>query len=172
MMPFKLQPTLSGTLVSLRPLEESDYTALLNIASDLRIWEQHPVWDRYKEPVFKKLFEESMDSGGCLVIMDQKTGEMIGSSRYWGYDKELSEIEIGWTFIAPEYWGGRYNGEIKQLMLSHAFKYVERVIFKVGVNNIRSQRAIEKVGGVRTRLSKDAGGNKSYVYVIRAAEFV
>lgn len=113
-----------------------------------------------------------MDSGGCLVILDQKTGEMIGSSRYWGYDEEISEIEIGWTFIAPAYWGGEYNREIKQLMLTHAFKYVDRVIFKVGVNNFRSQRAMEKIGGVQEGLVKDTGDNDSYVYVIRASEFV
>ena len=170
-MNFDKQPILSGDLVFLRPLELADYDALWSVASDRLLWEQHPAWDRYKEPVFKTLFEESINSGGCLVIIDQESNKIIGSSRYWGYDEELSEIEIGWTFLNRKYWGGTYNREIKQLMLEHAFKFVNRVIFMVGVNNIRSQKAMEKIGGVRESLSEDTGGNASYVYVITDSEF-
>jgi N-acetyltransferase len=54
---------------------------------------------------------------------------VIGSSRYHGYNRCLSEVEIGWTFLAGSYWGGTYNGEVKRLMLRHAFQYVERVVF-------------------------------------------
>ncbi|MCF7807808.1 MAG: GNAT family N-acetyltransferase [Candidatus Marinimicrobia bacterium] len=163
-MTIDVQPTLVGELCNLRPLRREDYAAVWKIASDPRVWEQHPAWDRYQEPIFKKLFEESMDSSGCLVIRDNETDEIIGSSRYWGHDEALSEIEIGWTFIAPKYWGGAYNREIKQLMLSHIFQFVDRVIFKVGVKNFRSQRAMEKIGGRQAGLSEDTGGNASFVY--------
>jgi RimJ/RimL family protein N-acetyltransferase len=113
------------------------------------IWEQHPVQDRYQEEVFKEFFQGALESGGAFVAIDRTTQEIIGSSRYFGYDREKSEIEIGWTFLARSHWGGKYNGEMKRLMLSHAFQFVDRVVLFVGATNLRSQRAVEKIGGVR-----------------------
>src|SRR5204862_358181 len=81
--------------------------------------------------------------GGAFVIIDTTSQQIIGSTRFHGYAPKKSEIEIGWTFLARKYWGGRYNAEMKQLMLAHAFKFVENVILLVGENNIRSQKATE-----------------------------
>jgi RimJ/RimL family protein N-acetyltransferase len=148
-MPFDSQPTLAGELVTVRPLRETDHAALFAVASDPLVWEQHPDNDRWKPEVFDKLFAESMDSGGALIVHDAASGEVIGSSRYWAYDEQLSEVEIGWTFLARSHWGGRYNGELKELMLEHAFRFVDSVVFWVGPENFRSQRAVEKIGGMR-----------------------
>src|SRR5438876_8811944 len=104
----------------------------LSVASDPLIWEQHPKSHRYKEDVFKIFFVEALESGVAFVIIDKKSQQIIGSTRFYGYDPEKSEIEIGWTFLARKYWGGRYNREMKRLMLTHAFKFVERVVFFVG----------------------------------------
>ena len=101
-----------------------------------------------------------MESGGAFVIMDTKSQRIIGSTRFHGYDPEKSEIEIGWTFLARKYWGGRYNRELKQVMLAHAFKFVERVVFYVGETNIRSQKATEKIGAIRDGLVKKVYGNR------------
>jgi N-acetyltransferase len=114
------------------------------------IWDQHPAHDRYKEEVFKDFFLEALASGGAFVAVDRATQEIIGSSRYFGYDAEKSEIEIGWTFLARSRWGGRYNGEMKRLMVGHAFQFVDSVIFLVGPTNVRSQKAMEHIGGVLT----------------------
>ncbi|MEM8984159.1 MAG: GNAT family N-acetyltransferase [Pseudomonadota bacterium] len=165
---FDLQPVLHGTDVSLRPLHADDFEALYAVASDPKIWIQHPANDRYEYRVFRAFFDEAIASGGALIATDVATQAVIGSSRYHGYDAERSEIEIGWTFLARSYWGGRYNGEMKQLMLRHAFRYVEHVLFMIGTTNIRSQRAIEKIGGVRIGLRADPGGSDSYVYRISA----
>ena len=165
-MPFDAQPTLHGTLLALRPLRAEDYETLFAVAADPLIWEQHPAQDRYQPEGFKKFFDESLRSGGALVAVDRQDGRIIGSSRYHGYDAQASEVEIGWTFLARSHWGGRYNGEMKQLMLRHAFQFVHRVIFLVGVNNRRSQRAVEKIGGVRVGARPDANGRDSYVYEI------
>lgn len=148
-MAFDSQPTLTGKLVVARPVRPTDHAALFAVASDPLIWEQHPEHERYKPAVFDKLFAESLESGGALIVHDAATQAVIGSSRYHGYDEDLSEVEIGWTFLARSYWGGRYNGELKQLMLDHAFRFVESVIFFIGPTNLRSQRALEKIGGVR-----------------------
>jgi N-acetyltransferase len=159
-MSFDLQPHLKGERIELRPLRPSDWNDLFAVASDPLIWEQHPESDRYKEDVFKIFFSEALESGGAFVVIDTKTQRIIGSTRFHGYDPEKSEIEIGWTFLARRYWGGKYNREMKQLMLHHAFKFVETVVFFVGGNNIRSQRATEKIGGIKSGVVKKTYGNR------------
>ena len=170
-MSFDLQPNLTGELIELRPLKPEDWHDLFAVASDPLIWEQHPENDRYKEDVFKRFFREAMESGGAFVIIDKKSQQIIGSTRFYGYDPEKSEIEIGWTFLARKYWGGRYNRELKQLMLAHAFKFVGSVVFYIGEDNIRSQKATEKIGGIRDGLVKKVYGNRpaslSVRYVIK-----
>jgi RimJ/RimL family protein N-acetyltransferase len=167
-MPFDLQPTLKGDLLELRPLRPDDFHDLYAVASDPLLWEQHPAWDRYKEEVFKVLFRESLDSGGALIAIDRRDGRAVGSSRFHGYDETKSEIEIGWTFLARSHWGGIYNAEMKRLMLRHAFQYVKSVIFLVGSRNLRSQRAMEKIGGVRAGYRADGRGQENFVYRITA----
>lgn len=167
-MSFDLQPVLKGELLGLRPLVPGDFPELYAVASDPLIWEQHPVKDRYQEAVFKGFFQEAIASGGALVAMDANDGRIIGSSRFHGYDEEKSEIEIGWTFLARSHWGGIYNREMKRLMIQHAFQFVNRVLFVVGPQNLRSQKAVEKLGGVRVG-TKHHGGLDCFVYQIIAS---
>ena len=168
-MSFDLQPTLRGELLVLRPLRTGDFHDLYAVASDPLIWEQHPDSDRHKEDVFREFFREAQESGGALVAIDARDGRVIGSSRFYGYDEGRSEIEIGWTFLARAYWGGIYNREMKALMLRHAFRFVNSVVFLVGPQNLRSQRAMEKVGGVRVGSRRNANGRESVVYEIRVS---
>lgn len=167
-MPFDRQPTLRGALVTVEPLRPEHFDDLYAVAADPLLWEQHPARDRYREPVFRKLFSESLASGGALLVRDAATGRVIGSSRYHGYDAARSEIEIGWTFLARSTWGGRVNGELKELMLRHAFRFVDSVIFLVGPENRRSRRAVEKIGGVRV---PERDRPEFVVYRITAADF-
>jgi RimJ/RimL family protein N-acetyltransferase len=118
-------------------------------AADPEIWWLHPVRDRYTESVFRAFFDGAIACGSAFAFVDRKSCKIIGSSRYHGYDPAASEIQIGWTFLARAYWGGSFNLEIKQLMLEHAFTFVDTVVFWVGETNWRSQRAMEKIGGVR-----------------------
>jgi N-acetyltransferase len=168
-MSFDLQPTLKGELLELRPLRAEDVHDLYAVAADPLIWQQHPSPERYRDEVFKRFFREALESGGALIASDCKDGEVIGSSRFHGYNEDRSEIEIGWTFLARSHWGGLYNREMKQLMLRHAFRFVTRVIFLVGSRNFRSQRAMEKMGAVRVGSRPDADGHESFVYQILAS---
>jgi N-acetyltransferase len=152
-MGFELQPTLTGKLIELRPLNTADFAELFAAASDPLIWEQHPENTRYKREVFQTYFDGGMQSGGAFVVVDRKTGKIIGSSRYCDLKSDESQVEVGYTFLQRAYWGGEYNREMKQLMLDHAFKFVERVVFVVGDTNWRSQKALEKIGA---RLWKNA----------------
>lgn len=132
-----LQPTLEGPRVTVRPIQESDWEGLFAAASDPLVWEQHPATDRYQEAQFRVFFDDAIACNSAFTFVDREGGKLIGSSRYNGYDSELSEIEIGWTFIGRDCWGGRYNGEIKKLMLEHAYTFVDTVVFWVGADNMR-----------------------------------
>lgn len=143
---FDLQPTLIGELIELRPLRPQDFDALFAAASDPQIWEQHPESDRYQRKVFQRFFDGALESKGAFAIIERKSDRIIGSSRYCNLDLANREVEVGWTFLEREFWGGTYNCELKRLMLEHAFRFVDRVVFVVGEDNIRSQKALAKIG--------------------------
>jgi RimJ/RimL family protein N-acetyltransferase len=159
-VPSILQPTLVGRRILIRAITDSDWDEMFAAAADPKVWEVHPVHDRYKEPVFREFFEGALASGSAFSFVDRQTGKVVGSSRYYGHDPVAREIEIGWTFLARAYWGGSYNAEVKKLMLDHAFTFVDTVVFWVGETNWRSQRAMEKIGGVRREglFSRTLGG--------------
>lgn len=148
-MHFDLQPQFENELVKLVPLKVNDIESLYLVASDQLIWEQHPDKYRYKKDVFEKYFMGAMESGGAFLVLEKNSSEVIGSSRYYDFDKEKKSIAIGYTFLSKKYWGTTYNKAIKTLMLDHAFKFVETVIFNIGAKNIRSQKAIEKLGAIK-----------------------
>lgn len=144
---FDSQPTLVGETVTLSPLLPDDFDALFAVAADPLIWEVHPAHDRWQEPVFRRFFADALGSGGGLIIRDNASGAVIGSSRYDRTRVEPGEVEIGWTFLARAYWGGATNREIKTLMVGHALRWFDAAVFYVGESNIRSRRAMEKIGG-------------------------
>jgi RimJ/RimL family protein N-acetyltransferase len=167
-MPFELQPTLTGERLQLRPLRPEDWDALYAAASDPLIWAQHPESDRYTPEVFRRYFDSGLASGGAFAVVDRRTGRIIGSTRYHAYSEADGEVEIGWTFLTRDYWGGDYNREMKRLLVDHALRSVRRVVFMVGVTNIRSQRAMEKIGGVRAGTRVNTLGVESVVFEITA----
>jgi len=146
---MNLQPTyLHNALVSLRPLSVTDFELLYAVASDPLIWEQHPNPDRYKRDVFQNYFKGAVESGGAFIVLDEHK-QVIGSTRFYDYDPAKSEIKIGYTFFARSCWGQDFNRSTKLLMLSYAFEFVNRVLFHVGASNIRSQKAMEKLGAIK-----------------------
>ncbi len=140
---------LQNELIRIEPLKETDFDILYAIASDPLIWEQHPNKDRYKKDVFENFFRGAMESKGAFLVYDNETGKVIGSSRYYDVDEKANSVLIGYTFIARSHWGGKYNPSLKKLMLDYAFKFFEKVHFHIGANNIRSQKAIEKLGALK-----------------------
>lgn len=167
---INLQPTLVGERVTLRPLEAIDWQAMFAAAADPAIWAQHPASDRYKESVFRQYFDDALASRSAFAFVDNSTGAIIGSSRYHGLNVAASEIEIGWTFLARDYWGGSYNAEIKQLMLQHAFGFVDTVVFWIGESNTRSRRATEKIGAIPRDGVIDKDGAPHVVYEIHKSD--
>lgn len=172
---FNLQPTLENEFIRIAPLKTEDFETLYAIASDPLIWEQHPNKDRYKRGVFETFFKGAMESKGAFLVYDRQTGKPIGSSRYYDADTEKRTIAIGYTFIARDHWGGTYNPPLKRLMMEHAFQHFDAVIFHIGALNIRSQKAMERLGGKKiAELEMEYYGepNKlNFVYEIRKEDW-
>jgi N-acetyltransferase len=167
---MNIQPTLKSELLLLRPLKREDEPALLTAASDPLIWAMHPQPNRYQPEVFKAFFDEALESKGALLIVDQKNSLVIGTSRYYQYSEADSSVVIGYTFLARKYWGGVFNFELKKLMVNHALRSVKTTYFHVGLGNLRSQKAMAKIGGINTGIQEIpvsyAPPKKSYVYKI------
>ena len=123
---MNLQPRLENKALLIRPLKESDFESLYDVAKDPKIWEQHPR-KRNVRTEFEQFFSESIKSKGALVIIDKKTDTIIGSSRYKIFDEVPNILEIGWTFLDRTYWGGEYNGMVKNLMTQYAFDFVTEI---------------------------------------------
>ncbi len=151
MMHPPMRPTLADDHLLLRPMATDDYDALRAVASDRLIWALHPAHDRWQPEVFRAYFDEGLASNGALTIIDRATAAVIGSSRYDIRVCRPGEIEIGWTYLARDYWGGAANRTIKRLMVAEAFRCgFHTAIFLVGEANLRSRRALEKIGAVLT----------------------
>ena len=168
---LNLQPSdLQDELVALIPLHENDFDSLYALASDPLIWEQHPSPDRHKKEVFQLYFDSAIASGTAFVIVDKNKNEWIGCTRYYDHNEKELSIAIGYTFLVRRVWGGKYNHAMKRLMLDYAFQFVNTVFFHIGPNNIRSQKAIEKIGGKKLR-DMLYEGNRHCEYAIRKADW-
>ena len=170
---FDLQPVLTGHLVQLRPLRETDFQELYRAASDPLIWAQHPEPDRCKPEVFQRFFGEAIRSNGGFAVLQRETGKIIGSSRYYDHDAGERQVMIGFTFVEREFWGKGHNTEMKALMLDHAFRFVDRVLFQVGAQNLRSQKALQKIGAQilsRVELPSSDGSSRPHVVFVLTRE--
>src|ERR1700744_4684318 len=121
-----LQPTLESPIALLKPLQEADFEGLYKTASDPRIWEQHPNRDRWQRDVFLKFFQGAMESGGAFLVIDKASGEIAGSSRFYGYNEADGSILIGYTFYAVKFWGTGMNPAVKKLMMDYAFSFADK----------------------------------------------
>ena len=143
---MNIQATLENENVKLVPLNPNDLEELFSVASDPKIWEQHPNKDRYQREVFEKFFQGAIESKGAFKIMDKSSNEVAGSTRFYDYNPKENSIFIGYTFYATKFWGSKLNPQVKKLMLDYIFQFVDKVNFHVGKDNIRSQKAMEKLG--------------------------
>lgn len=143
---MNIQPTLENDKVILFPLKETDFEDVYLVASDPAIWEQHPNKKRWKKDVFRTFFEGAINSNGAFRIVSKSSGETIGSTRFYDYNKEENTILIGYTFFRTNCWGKEYNHSVKELMLDYIFQFVSSVTFHIGAENIRSIISIERLG--------------------------
>lgn len=131
----------------LRPLTEADIPTLCALARDcaeeLR-WMGSP-------PSSPAYYRAALEAPDQLPFVVEVSGELAGSTRYGDIRAAHSGLEIGWTWLHPRWHGSGVNRRMKRLLLTQAFEELgmERVQLKTDMLNIRSQRAIEKLGAVR-----------------------
>jgi RimJ/RimL family protein N-acetyltransferase len=145
-MNFSLQPTLENENLKLIPLQESDFERLYAVASDPEVWAMHPNKERYKREVFQNFFTGALESKGAFLVIDKNSDEVLGSTRFYDFNEEDRSILIGYTFYGTKSWGKNINAQVKKMMLDYIFQFVDKVIFHVGKDNIRSVKAMEKLG--------------------------
>lgn len=145
-MNFNIQPQLENDNVILIPLMPEDFEALYTAASDPKIWEQHPNKDRWKREVFHTFFDGAIQSKGAFKIVDKRTKEIVGSTRFYDFNPDTDSLLIGYTFYTVSCWGKGINRSVKEMMLDYAFQFISKVQFHIGAENIRSQIAISRIG--------------------------
>ena len=67
---FELQPTLTGSRITIRPIKSEDWDEMFLAASNPEIWALHPVRNRYTESVFRQFFEDAIDRGSAFSFVD------------------------------------------------------------------------------------------------------
>ena len=155
--------------ISLLQIKKENFEELYLVASDPIIWEQHPENDRWKKEKFSIFYKNGLQNKfGFLLIFDKHKNEIIGSTRFYSYDKIDKAIRIGFTFISQKHWGTSINFQVKKMMLDYTFKYLDKVYFDIGINNFRSRKAVEKLGA--SLFSDNKNGN--VVYILKKNQFV
>ena len=145
--------TLIGEKIVLLPLEKEFFDELWLAASDTRIWEFLNLNGAVKETFLhfcqEALLEREKGNQYPFVVRERKSGKLIGSTRFIDIQAQHKKLEIGWTWLHPDYWGTVVNFECKYLLLSFCFENLKtnRVQIKTSDNNLRSRKAIEKIGG-------------------------
>lgn len=175
-MTFSIQPILENDIIILYPLQENDFDALYAVASDPKIWEQHPNTERWKKEVFRVFFDGALESKGAFKIVDKESGKVLGSTRFYDYDKGNNSILIGYTFFSRECWGKGINRQAKKVMLDYIYQYVSKVYFHIGAGNVRSQIAIGRIGAVKVGEQEVAyfgeATKLNFVYLIEKHDYI
>lgn len=166
---------LTRNNVTLAPLEEMHFDELTELAADKHIW-QHYIFDASNEKNFRKSLNDALtardkETQYPWVIVHKSTGKIIGSTRLMDIVPEHRKLEIGWTWLLPEFWGTGINEECKMLILSYCFEVLHavRVLLKTDENNMRSRKAIEKIGGkfegiLRNDMIRENGTHRNSAY--------
>ena len=174
-MAINWQPgNLANDIVRLAPLDESDFERIFEVAADPLIWEQHPTKNRYEKEVFQLYFDGALASKTAFLIINSRSGKIIGCTRYYDAKPGNSSIAIGYTFLSRACWGGLHNRACKKLLLDYAFQFVDKVYFHVGATNLRSQLATRKIGAKKIgEVSFDHYGENQvhYEYLIQKQEW-
>ncbi|HVF80539.1 MAG TPA: GNAT family protein [Flavisolibacter sp.] len=157
---------LRGKYVYLELLQHEDVPQLKTLAYDARLWEYTKtllVNERF-DAQFDRYIATAFDPRNTglqisFVMRDAVTSAIIGMTRYYKIEPSQKRLSIGYTWYTPAYWGQVHNKECKLLLLQYAFEehHFQRVEFEVAHQNIRSQKAVEKIGGVKEAVLRKHG---------------
>ncbi len=175
--------TLENEVVKLKPLELSDIQGILEAGSYPEIWSHMPTTIEKREDVNNFVENALLTRSGKtefpFVIVDKQSGNIIGSTRYMDIDDKHQRLEIGYTWLTPAYWRTAINTHCKYLLLQYCFEHLhlQRVQIKTDHENIRSQRAIERIGATKEgilrnhMIRKDGSIRHTVMYSITIEEW-
>ena len=166
---------LKGNIVHLAPLEKEHFEELYLAASDKKLWEFVPldcsVLETFNQAYSFALTEREKGNQYPFVIIENSSNKIIGSTRLFDLFPDDKKLEIGWTWIESQFWGTKVNFECKLLLLKFCFEElkVRRVQIKTDERNIRSQKAIKKIGAqfegiLRKDKIKENGDSRNGMY--------
>ncbi|MFZ4798034.1 MAG: GNAT family N-acetyltransferase [Bacteroidia bacterium] len=144
--------TLVGGYIKLVPMDEIHFEDLTFIGNETKIWEFIPTDMSSKEKRFQTflnaMIEREKGAQFPFIVYHQHDNKIIGSTRLMNIEPKHMKLEIGWTWLHPDYWATAVNLECKLLLLNFCFEELKaiRVQLKTDENNIRSQKAILKIG--------------------------
>ncbi len=147
-----MTPTLEGPRLRLEPLTLAHIPALESVAYDARNWHYMTTWVKSHADltawVATALANERAGTTQPWIILLKSTGKPIGTTRFADLDLHHRTVEIGYTWVAPAFYGTGLNTEAKLLQLDYAFEtlHVNRVAFKTHHENLQSQAALRKLG--------------------------
>jgi RimJ/RimL family protein N-acetyltransferase len=157
---------LRGQHVYLELLQPEHIPQLKILSKDERIWEYTKTllinetfdeqFERYINAALDPRFSGMQVS---FVMRDAQTHDLMGMTRYYRIEPSHKRISIGYTWYTPAYWGNVHNKECKLLLLQYAFEELkfQRVEFEVAHQNIRSQKAVAKIGGIKEAVLRKHG---------------
>lgn len=166
---------LEGNRVLLVPLEKTHFDKLIALAKDKRIWEHYAIdgsdSDKLNGALTAALKERESGNQFPFVIIEKRSNSIIGSTRFLDIQPLHKKLEIGWTWLHPDHWKTNVNTECKLLLLTYCFEQLKfrRVQFKTDELNIRSRKAIEKIGAkyegiLRNDMVRENGTNRNSAY--------
>ncbi|MHA4961683.1 GNAT family N-acetyltransferase [Bacillus subtilis] len=146
---------LTGELIRVVPMDKSHIQGLYEAAKDENIWAHLPKTITTLHDM-EAFVEEALQTKECgtefpFVIIHRESGKIVGTTRFLYMSSASRSLEIGWTWFHPSVWGTSVNSECKYLLLQYCFERLNtiRVQFKTDERNIRSQKAIERLGAVK-----------------------
>jgi N-acetyltransferase len=158
---WREQPTLQGQHVLLRPMLRSDGPAIVEAASDGKLWELFytnvPSAEMIEAYLDTAEREASYSRAMPFVVIDKASGRLVGATRYMRMKADARRLEIGTTFYAKSAQRSPINSEAKLLLLTHAFEVMECLCVQLRTSgmNFTSQRAIERLGAKRDGLLRN-----------------
>ena len=167
--------TLTGEHVRLEPLTLAHLDGLCAVGLDPTLWEwtagRVATCEDMRAYVETALREQNENTALPFATIEIKSGTIVGSSRFANADHANRRIEIGWTWVAPQWQRSAVNTEAKLLMMRHAFEVLGciRVEFKTDSRNVKSRTALAGIGAreegtLRSHMIVQNGYRRDSVY--------
>lgn len=174
---------LAGEKVRIVPMDRQHIQGLYDVGKDKTIWDHLPR-SIYSLNDMESLVEEALNKKETgkecpFVVLLRENNQIVGSTRFLDISHPNKNLEIGWTWYSPSVWGTHINTECKYLLLTYCFETLKliRVQFKTDEQNVRSQKAIEKIGGLKEgilrnhMIRKDGTYRNSVYYSVIQSEW-